>query len=509
MRCRHCGTVLADDELICPKCGTEVQIVPDYNPLEDVLAREVRGSVEDATRPIGAREVRRYRKEETATEYGDSTRVLSQGELDRIRGNQRAPYQSRVPGEALGGSRGSTGQRTGNLRRDIGGARQTTGNLRRDTGGARQTTGNLRRDTGGVRQNTGNLRSDTGSVRQNTGNLRTNTGSIPRSPEARRRQQQARRKQAAKRRAQKVLIVFLILLILMGAAGFFLYRNSYPGVVKQGYSALATGDYGTAESRFNRAIGKSPGKPEAYVGLSKVFIQQDDLEAAEEVFLSALEGQPSNSDIYEAAIAFYTDTEQPEKIAELLQGCEDEGVLKKVADYLSPEPEFTPDDGTYDEVQQVSLHAEGSTIYYTTDGSDPLSGAEPSSTSTQYTEPILLSEGTTQIKAAGVNKKGIPSVTVTKEYTVDVPVADAPSVNPSTGTYNTATQITVTVPEGYTAYYTMDGTDPTTSSTQYTAPIDMPEVEVGEWTTFKAILVNNNNGKTTQITTKRYSLNPS
>ncbi len=29
--------------MICPICGAEVQIVPDYNPLDDVLAQEVKG----------------------------------------------------------------------------------------------------------------------------------------------------------------------------------------------------------------------------------------------------------------------------------------------------------------------------------------------------------------------------------------------------------------------------------------------------------------------------------
>ena len=45
MKCVHCGANIPDDQMICPVCGAEVQIVPDYNPLDDVLAREVRGSV--------------------------------------------------------------------------------------------------------------------------------------------------------------------------------------------------------------------------------------------------------------------------------------------------------------------------------------------------------------------------------------------------------------------------------------------------------------------------------
>lgn len=52
MRCRNCGAEIPEGQLICPSCHMEVQIVPDYDPLQDVLAREVKGSVEYATRPI-------------------------------------------------------------------------------------------------------------------------------------------------------------------------------------------------------------------------------------------------------------------------------------------------------------------------------------------------------------------------------------------------------------------------------------------------------------------------
>ena len=62
MKCVHCGANIPDDQMICPVCGAEVQIVPDYNPLDDVLAREVKGSVEGATRQIRTDDVRRQRQ---------------------------------------------------------------------------------------------------------------------------------------------------------------------------------------------------------------------------------------------------------------------------------------------------------------------------------------------------------------------------------------------------------------------------------------------------------------
>ena len=112
-----------------------------------------------------------------------------------------------------------------------------------------------------------------------------------------------------------------------------------------------------------------------------------------------------------------------------------------------------------------------------------------------------MEEGTTVIKAININEKGIPSLVSEKSYTVELPVEGAPAITPSTGRYNTPMQITILVPEGYTAYYTMDGTDPSAASTLYTGPIDMPEGT----TIFAAVLVSNA-GKMTQVTKRSYEL---
>ena len=88
MRCAHCGAIIPDDQMVCPRCGAEVQIVPDYNPLDDVLTREVKGSVEGATRQIQTDDIRRYRRDDR-TKNVNSTRVLSQEEMKRLREQRR------------------------------------------------------------------------------------------------------------------------------------------------------------------------------------------------------------------------------------------------------------------------------------------------------------------------------------------------------------------------------------------------------------------------------------
>ena len=312
------------------------------------------------------------------------------------------------------------------------------------------------------------------------------------------RKQQERKKQLVRRRRKVLLILFLVLLIFGAAFGYFLYQNSYVGKVAKGYDALQMKEYQTAEKYFKHAIGKNAQRAEAYSGLAETYMEQDEGDEAESVFLSAIASYPSNEELYRAAISFYEETKQLDKISEILEDCDDESVLSSLKAYVSTEPVFSLDDGKYSEVQEVTLSASGEPIYYTTDGTNP------TSSSTKYTEPILLNEeGKTQIKAIAYNKKKIPSLVVSKTYEIEFPVADAPVVTPSTGQYSTATQISITVPEGYTAYYTTDGSTPTTESSLYTGPIEMPEGQ----TLFSTVLVGKT-GKMTQITKRNYIYQP-
>lgn len=437
MKCANCGADIPAGMLICPDCGTEVQMVPDYNPLDDVLTREVKGSVEDVTRPLPNRSGQvQQQRNRSRQQPQNSTRVLSQGELDRIRSNQmRTSQKSNYRG------------------------RDTVGEERiRPTG----------RDT-----------------RAQQTDYRTADE---------RRRQKALRMQQAKKKRRNTMIVVMVILVAVGISGILLYQNSYSGTLNKAEKAYQSSEYSKAIRYYNLAIAKDNTRATAYVGLSKVYIAQDELDKAENMFLNAIDSQPENADLYEALAQFYIKTDQADKISGTLDGS-NKNVLKEMSDYVSDMPEFSLEEGTYTEVQQVSLSGNGK-IYYTTDGN------EPTTDSTLYTEPILIEDGTVVIKAICVNKKGIPSLVATKTYQVEIPIEDAPAVTPSTGQYTSATQISITVPEGYTAYYTMDNTTPTTASTQYTGPIDMPEGQ----TIFSAILVNKN-GKTTQVTKRNYVLN--
>src|SRR5699024_3661949 len=129
---------------------------------------------------------------------------------------------------------------------------------------------------------------------------RQNTGEI-------RRQRQQKRLEAAKRKRRRLLIaIFAVLVVIVGGI-YIAYQNSYTGMINKGNRAIQSREYDSALNYFERAIVKDRSRPEAYTGSAEVYRDQGDLESAENVFLDAIETQPTNTELYQAAIQFYMD----------------------------------------------------------------------------------------------------------------------------------------------------------------------------------------------------------
>ncbi len=452
MKCGYCGHEIPEGKLYCEKCGREVCIVPDYNPLEDMLTQQIRGAISG----------------------GDGYEDY----LEYDAGRNVDPRGRNIPGRDTGRGAGRS------TSRDVrGGTGRNTGGVSRST--SRDVRGGTGRNTGGV------SRSTSRDVRGGTGR---NYAENPQDRERKRRQAE-RRKAKRRMRMGCFFMIFLLIAAIIGS-GVTLYMNSYKGFVDRGNKALRAGAYNEAVDFFERAIRKDETKADAYIGLSQIYIAKSDLDWAESVFQEAVKKQPGNADIYEAYVKFYMDTDQKTKIPYLLEDVE-EKVAELLAGYIIERPKFSLDDSEpFEDVQELTLTAQdGCTIYYTDNGE------EVTIQSQKYTEPLQIQEGENVISAIAVDEKGVPSLPVKKTFTVELPMVDAPAVSPSTGQYNSPVQIEVKVPDGYDAYYTTNGEEPTTASSKYMGPIDMPEGE----TLFKVILVNAK-GRMSGVTTRNYVL---
>lgn len=129
-------------------------------------------------------------------------------------------------------------------------------------------------------------------------------------------------------------------------------------------------------------------------------------------------------------------------------------------------PVMIPPGGTYNAPQQVTMTCStaNSTIYYTVDGSTP------TTSSTRYTGPVSVPASMTLkafATASGLDASGVH----TGEYRI-VNQVSAPVISPNGGVYSTAQPVTITCPTaGATIYYTLDGSTPTASSSQYTGSL--------------------------------------
>lgn len=417
MKCRYCGTDIAPNSMYCGRCGKEVQIVPDYSPLEDVLVAQVKGSLGyTSTMPLG----------DIAAQFSK--------ELE-------------IPDKAV----------------RVQGRNTDTNHQKKHS-----------------------------SEEGNTERLRVRDERDVRRREARKKERMRRKRQ---KRRVVLIIMFLVLAAVVGGI-FVLYTNSYSGLVASGRKAIEKKEYDKAIVKFEKASKKNGSKIDAYNGLAETYLAQGETETAEQTYLNVLEKQTDNADAYVALCEFYLKVKQVEKISPLIDSCDSDAVLEQVKKYTVKKPAFSLKEETFDDVQELKLTSKGNTIYYTTDDS------QPTIESTKYAEPIQIVEGANKIKAISVNELGIPSLMAERVYTVEFPLAYAPSVTPSTGRYSQAMKIKITVPEGYTAYYTFDGSTPDENSNKYSEPIDMPEGS----NIFTAVLINGK-GKATEVTKRNYELN--
>jgi hypothetical protein len=141
---------------------------------------------------------------------------------------------------------------------------------------------------------------------------------------------------------------------------------------------------------------------------------------------------------------------------------------------IASTPSFSIQGGTFTTTQTVALTTtESGTIKYSIDEMN---------TWNTYDEPIEISgNGTIQTIYAyvtGVTDK-TDSAVVSQTYTIAFPQLGKVSISPQPGSfYNTQLFTLSASVDGATIYYTTNGTDPTTSSTQYVAPFSWLQKKV-------------------------------
>ena len=118
MKCRRCGAVMPDGLLRCSKCGADIRIVPDYNPLDDVLAAQVKGAIDGSEAPLDDYEYEDERQKRRRNDRSGRTSYLNEGTVARRNtgrtgrtGNMRSSGNMKNSSSIAGRTYGGTGRR--------------------------------------------------------------------------------------------------------------------------------------------------------------------------------------------------------------------------------------------------------------------------------------------------------------------------------------------------------------------------------------------------------------
>ncbi|MGI6010929.1 MAG: chitobiase/beta-hexosaminidase C-terminal domain-containing protein [Ruminococcus sp.] len=292
-----------------------------------------------------------------------------------------------------------------------------------------------------------------------------------------------------KHRFLKVMFFLVIAaLCFLGVKWYIDQKNydSYDYQINMAQESSRNQDYETALACADRAVVLSDGGEAARVLKAQILYEMGNGEEAAKLLEEIIGDNPSSEEAYAQLVSIYEGEEDTAALFDLVTGITDEEIKDKYQAYMPVEVKASQPPGTYEDWVTVELYTEGDqmcSIYYTTDGTDPLTGRNI------YKTGIDIPEGTTTLRAVAINEKGIPGEIKSYTYNLEIPLPDAPVIAPASGEYTSSnkTKITVTVPEGCTAYYSFDE-KPTKERAQYTQPVEMI---AGEHT-FYAIIVDEN-----------------
>lgn len=245
-----------------------------------------------------------------------------------------------------------------------------------------------------------------------------------------------------------------------------LYNIDYQ--YEKAFSQYEEGKYEESIKTLKRALNIDENDSRIKLLMSDDYYSLNKIDEANAVLYELLDIYPDDPVIYERIIKNYEAKEDYQAINSFLSESSDDLLKETYNQYLAEDVRFSIEEGSYDEIMTLELSAnDNCTIFYTLDGK------EASKTSLEYTEPIVLDAGEYVINAIAINKYGIYSNNIAKEYVIDFYVPDAPVLKTVSGTFNVPTPIEVSYEAYETCYYTIDGDDPTRDDEIYMGPISM------------------------------------
>lgn len=264
------------------------------------------------------------------------------------------------------------------------------------------------------------------------------------------------------------LIIGIIMIVVQNKN-----KSSYNYNYDRGMAFYNENNYVDAIKYLEIAFHSTEGKKNLdmmYV-LSEAYKKTGNNDKAIEVLESALAYNKFDERTLSLLLQLCYDNKKGEKINEMVEEYKDSKVKNVLNEYIVaiPTPSETP--GNFEDSVELNLLAQdGCIIYYTIDGSTPTKN------SIQFTKPIKVEKDTVTVKAIAVNDIGVKSDVGEFKFTIDLKAPEAPILDIEDSKVKIGTKIRIkNLAEGDKAYYTVDGTTPTASSSPYNDGIELKE----------------------------------
>lgn len=291
-------------------------------------------------------------------------------------------------------------------------------------------------------------------------------------------------------------LAFSILLFVF--AVIYINDNSFDYQMKKAKQLYDDAEYEEALKSVNKAIKLDDQNALALLLAADCYDAVNKDAEAGQMYILAIKNAPSNIDCYRKLFAFLQQNEDYDKIKDFIDSSSIRNeLIKEFPDFYPLTPVIDKESGLYNEQLVVTFDTDSvNDIFYTLDGS------EPNIESFRYAKPIVLDkEGNYTLKAVSKNAKNVLSDIAIRNYEIVFPIPDSPAVTPGTGRYTDDTLIKIMTDENCKAYYTWDGSIPTTKSKVYNLPIKMKDGSH----TFTAISVNEY-GKISEPTVRSFDV---
>lgn len=219
-----------------------------------------------------------------------------------------------------------------------------------------------------------------------------------------------------------VPLAVIVAVVILFAVRQMQSRAEVRNNIEAGNRYLEELDYERAIASYQQALEIDPKNVEANLGLAEAYDSNQMPGYAEAVYQAMLDRDDTQTDAYVKLAELYMRLDRLEEARELLDTAADKvedeeiTVLRTIT---RPEPpSVSHEEGAYEERIRVELTpAEAThTIYYTLDGT------EPTAESPVYTEPLILRNGETTIRAIAMNSMGYSSDIAV--YTFDIQIED-------------------------------------------------------------------------------------